>query len=233
MLVPVMVQCAEGNQRIVHVGKFISIDDDFFANGEEDNSLIICCVYGNCTCNSLNHALANLTSNVLINITTDVTLSSLIERSDLQNVSIIGYNNPTVKCKSGGIHITYCSNCIIQDITWDGCGNEITGNYTEPGIKFNCSSNVTIQKCCLQNSIGQALVLSEMSRDININHCSFVNNSHYRGHGAVVHYLLNNARRFSQFVFTIKNCNFTNNKCIKSLVYIENKSVRYHKNHLQ
>ena len=133
------------------------------------------------------------------------------------------------KCKSGGIHITYCSNCNIQDTTWDGCGNEITGNYTEPGIKFNCSSNVTIQKCCLQNSIGQALVLSEMSRDININHCSFVNNSHYRGHGAVVHYLSNNARRFSQFVFTIKNCNFTNNKCIKSLVHIENKAVRYHK----
>ena len=48
--------------------------------------------------NSLDHALANLTSNVLINITTDVTLSSLVRVSNLENVSLIGHNNPTVNC---------------------------------------------------------------------------------------------------------------------------------------
>ena len=81
----------------------------------------MCCVHGNCSCNSLGHALANLTNtnNVLINITTDVILSSLINTSNLENVSIIGHNNPTVNCKNaGGLHFNFCHNCIIQDITW-------------------------------------------------------------------------------------------------------------------
>ena len=116
MLLAVVVQYTEGNQRIVNVSEIIS-DDDFLTNGEHDNSHV-CCMYGNCTCNSLDHALANLTSNVLINITTDVMLSSLIKLSDLQNISIIGHNNPTVNCKHlGGIHLTSCHNCIIEGIT--------------------------------------------------------------------------------------------------------------------
>ena len=230
MLLAVVVQCTEGNQRIVHVSELISDDEDFFNNGEDDNSHI-CCVYGNCTCNSLDHALANLTSNVLINITTDVMLSSIIERSHLQNVSIVGHNSPTVNCKSGGTHFTFCHNCIIQDITWDGCGIDITANLTEPGINLNYSSNTTIQNCTFQNSIGQALVLSEVSGDVNFDNCNFVNSSsHYKGHGAAIHYsYMHNTKNSSQFVFTINNCNFTNNKHIKSLMYIENRLFKYHK----
>ena len=111
-----------------------SDNEDSGTSGEDDNCLT-CCVYGNCSCSSLDHALANLTSNVLINITTDVTLSSLVTVSDLENVSIIGHNNPTVNCISaGGIHFTCCNNCIIQGITWDGCGTENISNDTEPGL---------------------------------------------------------------------------------------------------
>ena len=189
-------------------------------------------MYGNCTCNSLDHALANLISNVLINITTDVTLSSLIERSDLQNVTVIGHNNPTVNCKAGGIYFTFCNNCIIQSITWDGCGIEMPYNLNEPGIKINYSSNVTIKNCCFQHSIGQALVLSEVSGDININNCDFVNNSHHRGHGAAIHYsyMYNGSiSSYYQFMFTINNCNFTSNKHTKSLVYINSRLLKYHK----
>ena len=165
----VVVPCFEGNQRITHVSELISDDEGFFTNGEYNNSHILCCVYGNCTCNSLDHALANLTSNVLINIATDVTLSSLIKASDLQNFSIIGHNSPTVNCKHvGGIYCNFCHNFIIQDITWDGCGTKITDNLTEPAMKLNYSFNVTIQNCSFQHSIGQALVLSEVSGDVNM-----------------------------------------------------------------
>ena len=233
MILAVMVQCIDGNNKIIHVSEFISHDGDFFTNGEDDNSYA-CCVYGNCTCNSLDHALANLTSNVVINITTDVTLStSLIKVSDLQNVSINGHSNPTVNCKHfGGIHLTFCHNCIIQDITWDGCGAELTDNSNEPGIKFNYSSSVTIQNCCFQHSVGQALVLTEMSGYISINNCNFVNNSHYRGHGAAIHYLLHDTKKFpdSLFMFSINHCSFTNNRHIKSLVHAENRLfIKYHK----
>ena len=224
--------CSVGNQRIIHVSELISDDEGFFTNDEDDNSHL-CCVYGNCTCNSLDHALANLTSNVLINITTDVTLSSLIKRSGLRNVSIIGHSICTVNCKHvGAIHFNFCHNFIIQDITWDGCGTKLTNNLTEPAVKLNYSFNVTIQNCSFQHSIGQALVLSEVSGDVNINNCNFVNNSHYRGHGAAIHYLYRyNTKEFyhSQFAFTIHNCNFTNNKHVKSLVYVKNRLLEYHK----
>ena len=86
-------QCVDGDQRIMHVSELISDDEDFFT----DDTSLMCCVYGNCSCHSLDQALANLTSNILINITTDVTLSSLIKISGLVNIAIIGQNNPTVR----------------------------------------------------------------------------------------------------------------------------------------
>ena len=118
-----LIQYSDGNQKIIYVNEVISDDKGFSASGEDDNSQI-CCVYGNCSCSSLNQALANLTSNVLINITTNVTLSSLVVTVlDIVNVTVIGHNNPIVKCKDfGRVHFTSCDNCAIQGITWDGCG---------------------------------------------------------------------------------------------------------------
>ena len=226
VILVVAVQYVEGNQKIVHVSELINDGEGFFAsaNGEDDNSLV-CCVYGNCSCNSLHFALAHLTSNALINITTDVMLSSLIKIFHLENVSVIGHNNPNVNCLSGGIHFIFCHNCVIQGITWDGCGNEIN-SHIEPGVKLYNISNVTIQNCSFLHSVGQAVVLSEISGDVNIYNCKFVNNDNYNFHGAAIHYLSINAKRC---VLTIKNCSFTNNSHATSLVYIENKPFYYHK----
>ena len=217
ILVSLVVQLVDGGQRIVYVSEPISDDEDLSTSGDGDSNLM-CCVYGNCSCNSLDHALANLASNVLINITTDVMLTTLINASNLENVSIIGHNNPTVYCKrAGGIHFNFCHNCIIQDITWDGCGRE-----TEPGIKLRASSNIVIEKCSFHNSKGPAIVLSGVSGHVNISHCNFIHNIHYRGHGAAIHYSSSNVTNDLQLVLAIGNCNFTNNKNAKSLVYIEN-----------
>ena len=228
MILAGVVQFVDGNQKIIHVSELISDYEDFFTSGEGDSN-DVCCEYGNCSCNSLDHALANLGSNILINVTTDVMLSLLITASNLQNVSIIGHNNPTVKCKTGGIYFIFCHNCIIQGITWNGCGtNKSIGNHTVPGLKLSNSSNVTIQNCCFQHSVGQAVVLSEASGDVNITNCKFANNVDYGGHGAAIHYSSDNARK-SQFVFIINNCNFTSNGYTKSVVYIENKLFESHK----
>ena len=220
MILAVVVKFVNGYQNIVHVSELNS-EESFMASDK-------CCAYGNCSCNSFYHTLANLTNNTLINITTDVTLSLLVRVSDIENVSIIGHNNPTVNCKSvGRIHITFCKNCIIQGITWDECGTKHIDNHTEPGLMLSYSSTVTIQKCSFQHSVGQAVVLSEVSGDINIKDCKFVNNSYYGGHGAAVYYLSNNAGN-TQFVFIISNCNFSYNK-MKSLMYLENISLKYNK----
>ena len=217
-----LVQYSDGNQRIVYVSELISDDKDFFASGEDDNSQI-CCVYGNCSCSSLNQALTNLTSNVLINIATNVTLSSLvIIPPDIVNVTIIGHNNPIVNCKdSGRVRFTSCDNCTIQGITWDGCG---TDDPTEPGLKLSNSSNINIKNCFFQYSKGQALLLSEITGDVNIDHCEFVHNSHYKRHGAAIHYSSNDS------VFMISDCNFAYNSA-QSLVYTEN-TISKHKNNI-
>ena len=118
-------------------------------------------------------------------------------------------------CKNGGgIHFTFRHNCIIQSLTWNECSKT-----KQPGLKLRDSSNITIQNCSFQHSRGQAVVLSEVSGDVNVNHCKFVNNTHYRGHGAAIHYSSNDS---SKVLFTINNCNFTHNEKAKSLVYTEN-----------
>ena len=235
ILVAVLVQYASGNQRIVHVSELISGEDlitsgkDFITSDEDDNSHI-CCVYGNCSCNSLDQALTNLTSNVLINITTDVTMSSLVKVSDIENVTIIGLNNPTVNCKDfGRIHLNFCNNCIIQRITWDGCGSVDIDDHTEAVLKLSNSSNITIDNCSFQYSKGQAVLLSEVSGDVNIDHCNFVHNNHYRGHGAAIHYSSSNVTNHQLSMFTISDCNFAYNYA-KSLVYIENTISRHNVN---
>ena len=227
IVLAVVGQCVDGNQRIIQVSceELFTKDDDFFSSGSSDGGGLKCCVYENYSCNSLDDALDNLTSssNVLINITTDVMLSFIATVYHVENISIMGHNNPTVHCRSiGGIHFTYCNNCVIQDITWDGCGTKSIDATiaTQPGIKFTYSSDVTIQNCRFKHSVGQAVVLSEVSGDVNITQCEFINNTHYKGHGAALYYSSNSVTNSSSHLLTISNCNFISNKRAKSVVYL-------------
>ena len=181
-----------------------------------------CCIYGNCSFQSLYNALANLTSNVLINITTDVQLSSIIKRINLANVTITGYNNPTVNCNnSGGLHFISCSNCTIKGIAWKRCGyRNISGDGNAyPVLHLTNSSNITIYNCSFQHSIEQAVVLSGVLRDVNIKYCSFSYAKKYEGHGTAIHYSSNNKLIVSPFNIIVSNCNFLYNERAKSIVY--------------
>ena len=183
-----------------------------------------CCVYGSCPCPSLYVALDNLTSNVLINITTDVELPSIIPIIGISNIAITGHNNPAVYCNnSGGLHFISCYNCTIEGITWGGCGAmNISGddNSMYPVLQFTNSSNITIQNCSFQQSIGQAVVLSGMSGDVNINNCNFLYNKQYEGHGTAVHFSSNDILTSSPFKFTINGCDFFHNERAKSIIYL-------------
>ena len=132
----VLAHCVDSKQNSVPITELNS-NDDFFTNDKDDNSCIVY-VDGNWSYSSLDQCLTNLTSNILINITTDVTLSSLVKISNLSNISIIGHNYPAVNCKSvGGIHFAFCHNCTIQGITWNRCGSP-----DEPGLNFINSSKI-------------------------------------------------------------------------------------------
>ena len=226
VVLPSLVQYVGGNQRTLHVSELISDDEDLVTSsgdGSGVDSILLCCKYENGYYLLFDDALGDLTSNVLLNVTTDVMLSSYIAILNLENVSIVGHNNPTVNCTGvGGIHFISCHSCTIQGITWDGCGTNV-----EPGLKLSDSSNITIQDCSFQHSIGQAVVLSNISGYVNINHCKFVNNNHYRGHGAAISYSSSNITDYPPLLFTICNCNFTHNKGAKSYVYIKNGRSRH------
>ena len=231
IVLAVVVQCVYGYQRIVHINEHFS-DDDYYSSGNKKDLIIgsgdnlLCCVYGNCSCYSFYQALTHLTSNLLLKITTDVTLTSVIHASNLVNVVMIGHKNPTVNCEgAGGIHFTSCHNCIIQGITWRECGTD----NDEPGLQLTNSSDITIQKCSFQHSRGQAVALSEISGYLNINNCKFANNSQYKGHGAIINILFSTVKNSLQS-FKIHACDFSDNKGATSLICINNKIFEHNIN---
>ena len=113
---------------------------------------------------------------------------------------------------------TDCHNCTIEGITWNGCGIKDINGSTAPGIGFYHSTNITIQNCTFQHSVGQAVVLLEVSENIKICHCRFLHNKHYEGHGSAVYSSISSYH--TQLLFTINNCNFTKNERSNSIVYI-------------
>ena len=187
-------------------------------NGSEGVPLNHCCIYKNCSSYSFANLLANITSDKKIYISTDLILSSVMRLTDLKNISIIGCNNPTVQCGySGGLHFVSCHNVTIEGITWDQCGTNANVSISPgAGMYINSSSNINFQDCTFLNSLGQSVVLSEVSGSVNINNCQFTHNKYYNNHGTAIYY---SSTDDAQIVFMISNCTFDYNEGA-SIVYL-------------
>ena len=199
-------------------------DDEVYTSGssgsgQSNNDNNCDNVYTNYSDCSFQYELIYLSSGGLINITTDVTLSSIIPLIGLENIRIIGHDNPTVSCNNtGGIQFYHCHNCTIIGITWEKCGDI---NGSKPAIElYNCS-NMIIENCTFQHSMTQAIILSDMLGNVTINGCTFAFNNHYEEHGIAVHYS-SKVNLHSKLHFTISECNFTHNGMngSQSVVYI-------------
>ena len=122
--------------------------------------MLQCCISGSCPCYYYADLLANVSTNASICITTDMVLSSIVELAYLKNISIIGYNNPTVRCcYKGELHFVSCHNVTIKGITWNECG--INSNFSTTSgttLYIHNSSNMIFQHCTFQNSLGQTIV---------------------------------------------------------------------------
>ena len=196
--------------------------------GTQDGSLANKSSGDNCSeyQNDFHRELVNLSSNSQINITTDVMLLSFVSLVGLEDIAIIGYDNPTINCdNSGGIYIENCTNCTIVGVTWENCG---TKDDSKPVIELRNSSDIIIQNCTFQNSVTQVLVFSEVSGNITINNCNFAFNNKSVGHGIALYYV-SRMIHDSNIQFIISNCNFIKNGISgKSVVYISssnNKSM--------
>ena len=145
----------------------------------EGNDSIDCCTEGKCGCASLLKALQNITSNTVINITSSVSLHSIIQIGDVypvSNTTIIG-NGITVTCNnSGNIAFINCSNISIQGITWDQCGVP-TIPYLNYVVAFNATGNVAIRECTFQHSkVCQVVLFNPVSEAIVVEHSRFLFN---------------------------------------------------------
>ena len=100
-LLIILTQSTEG-----HMGSTvitIIIDSGHFSNNSNTSGLYAThCVDHNCLYYSFDQAFSNITSNVLINITASVSLSSIIPLAGIANISIRGHQNPTVNCNNYG-----------------------------------------------------------------------------------------------------------------------------------
>ena len=179
----------------------------------------------NRSCYSFDHALAKVKSNDVINITTDSTLSFHNILTGLENVSIIGYNNPTVYCYNtsviiGALHFNSCTNCVIRGITWSGCGG-IVDDINYPVLEFYDSSNITIENCIFRRSKGQVITFS-YTVDAAIDNCNFLHNVYPGSQGGAVINIANQGNL--EINFTIRNCNFTDNSGTEGIINIDGHS---------
>ena len=91
-----------------------------------------CCNFGKCYCSNLSLALEHIQNNTEIRITSSISLHGVpqFECTNDAKVTIIGYNNPVVKCDhQGGLVGRNVGHIVIHGVTWDGCdqGIEIDG----------------------------------------------------------------------------------------------------------
>ena len=111
------------------------------------------CTNDICFCKNIDHALADLktSDNVLIRLTKNVMLSSIVMLINVRNFTMIGYNNPMVNCSNaGGLYFISCHDCTFEGITWNKCGSDGIDSQPAAGLTFENSSNITIQNCSFQ-----------------------------------------------------------------------------------
>ena len=156
----------------------------YFSGSGSDEDNVPCCSSRNYTLYSIVDALNNVTSNAIINISTDVVLSSNVILEGLRNITIIGQGNPTVNCNDiTSVKFVSCNNVTIENVHWKRCGS-----VNKPGIEFFNTSNIAIQSSSFYHLTGKAVALSKVSGNVSINNCQFTHNKYHKGHGAAIYY---------------------------------------------
>ena len=165
-----------------------SDDEDYVSGSGGGEDELPCCNIGNYTFYSIDDVLNNVTtSNTIINISTDVVLSSIVTLKGLNNITIIGQGNPTVNCNDiGSVKLVSCNNITIEGVNWERCGSIKLSAY--PGVKFYNSSNIFVKDSSFHRSRRQAVILSNMPGNVYMNNCQFTNNKYHKGHGAAIYY---------------------------------------------
>ena len=137
------------------------------------------CLNGDYPCSSLDYALYNLQSYDCVNVTSNnVSLSTVVELNDTHAFTIEGHGNTIVMCSNNSrITCKYCSNVVIEGITWHGCGDPT--NIVNGAINFEKIANLSIKNCTFQHSKSRALTIWTISGLIELIYTSVIFNANY------------------------------------------------------
>ena len=90
----------------------------------------------------------SVSCNIIIDISTDIVLSSNVLFNSVNNITIIGQGNPTVNCNNiGSMKFVSCNNVTIEGVNWERCGS-----VNNPGMELYNTSNIAIQNCSFHHS---------------------------------------------------------------------------------
>ena len=171
-------------------------EDDVSGSGKYKDD----CSTGNYTFNSMVDVPNSVSCNIIIDISTDILLSSNVLLKGVNNITIVGQGDPIVNCNyNRSVKFVSCNNVTIEGVNWERCGS-----VNSPGIEFNNTSNITIESCSFHHSTGKAVSLSKVSGNVSINNCQFTRNKYHKGHGAAIYYTSSHEQS-TQLV--INNCN--------------------------
>ena len=213
-----LLHSAKGITREIIVEENLTYHNPYHDVWNSPNDSSNCCVTGDCVCRSFFLALNNLASNVVINITTDVLLPSLATLVNLENITILGHNSPTVFYNyNGALEFLHCKNIKIESVKWNGYfirfHEHLMASVT--GIHFQSSSSISFSLCTFQHFVGQAIKLMNVSEYTNISGCEFINNI-YRGDGTAIYV----SKRPLQMLLNINETYFGINGPANSIVYL-------------
>jgi len=150
-------------------------------NNNTANDSTVCCKDGTCLCGSLYEAFIHVEIDTVINITSSITLHNATYIGSyfygiVNNITVVG-NGFTVECNNSGILIcSYCSNIIIEGITWDQCGNP-NNSYNNYAIDFQYCTNISIKSCTFQySSTCNVVTLEPSSGFVKVQDSRFLSN---------------------------------------------------------
>ena len=150
---------------VVCQGRVIIINNE----GSANNS---CCQMGECPCSSFFDALNYLENDTSINITSQmVILDKNVTMRNFDNITLLG-NNAIVNCTTrANVHSFYCSNIVMEGITWHHCG------FPYAGIGFLNTANLSVSNCKFMLSEAcMAALFSLLSGYIKVQKSQFIFN---------------------------------------------------------
>ena len=171
---------------------------------DDGNNSTRCCVDGDCSCSSLQHALQNIKSDTEhINIiSSQVLLPTVVTISNQNTIEIVGNKDTVVACNdTGGILFLNCTNVSISGITWDHCGGASAG-----GVSVNYSECLLINSCKFQNSLAYGLTVEAMSGNVTITDTEILNNS--VSSNSAGGFLLHQINETAELEVNVINCSF-------------------------